>query len=261
MRNDKGYTPMMLFYKAWRESKARFLFSAAALVALCLIIVLFQSQIREGRDFMPWSQRSSYSQLIYGFIYGSGHGMFLVIIVPFLGLGGLLREKVRGTSNFTLSLPTTRRHILATHVAVGLLEVALLALIPALLVPTLSPLVRQNYPISQALHFSVLWFVCGAVVFAASFFFSAMLRGEYSAMVACVIALGVEDFLTGPSLTNYLYRWKISWIANEFGTMHWDPKHQQLLSGPLPWISLLTFVLVTLMLFAATFRISQRQDL
>lgn len=252
---------MMLFYKAWRESKARFLFSAAALVALCLIIVLFQNQIREDRDFMPWSQRNSYSQLIYGFIYGTGHGMFLVIIVPFLGLGGLLREKVRGTSSFTLSLPATRSGVLAAHVAVGLLELALLALIPALLVPTLSPLIRQSYPISQALHFSVLWFVCGALVFAASFFFSAVLRGEYSPMVACVVAMVAEDFLTGPLFTNYLNRWKIFWISDEFGTMHWDPHRQQLLSGPLPWISLLTFVLVTLMLFAATFRISLRQDL
>src|ERR1700722_7876314 len=152
---------MMLHCKAWRESRARFLFSASFIVAFCLIFVLLQGEIRGSRDFMPWTQKGSYSQHIYQFVYGTGHGIFLAIIAPFLGLGGLLHEKARGTANFTLSLPVRRSRALLAQVAVGMGELAFLALLPALLVPSLSPLVRQSYPLSQALHFSVLWFICG----------------------------------------------------------------------------------------------------
>jgi ABC-2 type transport system permease protein len=252
---------MMLLYKTWRESKARFLFSAMSLAAFCLIIVLFQNQIRTHRDFMPWTQRDSYSQLIYLFVYNTGNSIFLVIMVPFLGLGGLAHERTRGTAGFTLSLPVERSRVFGAHVIVGLLELAVLALLPAVLVPTLSRLVHQDYPVSQALHFTVLWLICGAVMFAGSFFFSTILRGEYSAIVASIIALVVGDFLTSPMLTNYLYRWKILWIVHEFGTMHWDQQRQQLLSGPLPWVSLVPFILFTLMLLSVAFRISQKQDL
>ena len=252
---------MMLFYKAWRESRARFLFSAAAIVALCLIFVLLQGEMRASRGFMPWTEKGSYSQHIYGFVYGAGHGLFLVIMAPFLGLGGLLREKVLGTSSFTLSLPVTRSRIISAQVAVGLLELGLIALIPALLVPALSPVVHETYPISQAVHFSILWFVCGALVYAMSFFFSSLLRGEYAALVACFIAVTAEDFLTGPQLSTYFNRWKIFWISDDLGNMHWDMQQHQLLSGPLPWVSLLTFTGITLILLWAGLRIAQRQEL
>jgi len=252
---------MMLWYKAWRETRGRFIFSALALVVFCLAIVSLQGPMRGNRNVLPWMQQHSYSAHVYGYIYGTAKGMIFMLVLPFLSVGGLLREKLRGTASVTLALPVSRSRLVATHVGVGLSELAVLSLLPALLIPAISPLVNEAYPISQALHFSILWFICGSVIFATGFLFSVVFGGEYSAPLACIIALLVEDVLTGPWLTNYLYRWKISWISGEFGTMHWDPQRNQLLSGQLPWISLVTFSLITCGLLLLAFRITQRQDL
>lgn len=249
----------MLWYKAWRESRPRFVISAAALAGFCLLVVLFHERIRTASGIPPGMMAQSYSEHIYHFIYGTAKGLFLLFVLPFLGLGGLLREKARGSVGFTLALPVSRLRVVGAHVGVGLSEVGALALLPALIVPTISPLVHESYPLSQALHFSVLWFVCGTVVFAAAFLLSVVLGGEYSAPVACIIVFYLQDLILA-SEPLARYRLKIVWIAGEFGTMRWDAQHTMLLSGPLPWSSLLTITLISTVLLAAAALITQRQD-
>ncbi len=253
---------MMLYYKAWQESRARFLLGAVTLAVFCVAIILLHEQIRGSQGIVPNMRAHSYSAHIYNLIYGTAKGMILLLLLPFLGLGGLLREKASGTAGFTLALPVSRFRLVEAHVAVGLLELAVLALLPALIVPAISPLVHQSYPVSQALHFSALWFVCGAEIFATAFLFSVVLSGEYTAPVACYIVFFVQDFVFGSQpLVRFTYRLKLMWIAGEFGTMHWDAQRGQLLSGPLPWLSLSLIGLLSLGLLAFAARITQRQDL
>jgi ABC-type transport system involved in multi-copper enzyme maturation permease subunit len=250
---------MMLWYKAWRESRVRFAISATALAGFCLLIVIFHEQIRSAGGVPPGMRGHSYSEHIYNFIYGTAKGIFLLFVLPFLGLGGLLREKAHRTVGFTLALPVSRLSVIGAHVGIGLLEVAALALIPALIVPAISPLVHESYPFSQALHFSVLWLVCGAVVFASAFLLSVVLSGDYSAPVAYIIIFFLQDLILA-SAPLERYRLKIIWIAGEFGTMHWDAQRDLLLSGPLPWLRLLTITLVTISLLAIAAQVTQRQD-
>jgi ABC-2 type transport system permease protein len=252
---------MMLFYKAWRESRARFVVIALTLAVFCAVMVLFHEQIRASRNIVPGIQDRTYTEHIYRFIYGTAKGMVLVLFLPFLGLGGLLREKARGTASFTLALPVSRLQLVGAHLAVGLLELAALALLPALLVPAMSLLVHQSYPLSQALHFSVLWFVCGAEIFATAFLFSAVLSGEYTAPVACYIVFFIHNLVFGRGrFLHATYRLQLMWVAGEFGRMHWNTSHTQLLSGPLPWLNLLLIALISLCLFAVATRITQHQD-
>src|SRR5689334_17162028 len=80
-----------------------------------------------------------------------------VVVVLLLGMGGLGRERAYGTSGFTLTLPVSRWRLTATRATVGLAESTVIAFLPAILLPLLSPLVNETYPWSQAFHFAVLW--------------------------------------------------------------------------------------------------------
>ena len=107
----------------------------------------------------------------------------------FIGLGGLLRERRRGTAPFTLALPASRTHLILSQMAVGSLEVVAIAALPLLLIPTLSPLVHESYPVSESLHFALLWMAGGLMIFGASFLCSVLLSGDYTAMIVAFLDL------------------------------------------------------------------------
>lgn len=250
----------MLWYKAWRESRTRFIVIASALVGFCLFAVLFHDRIQSNVTYPLRGLRgNSYSEHIHDFIYsGTAKGVFGILVI-FLGLGGLLRERTYRTVMFTLALPVSRLRLTVTQIVVGMLELMILSLLPAVLIPSLSLLVHQYYPLTEALHFSILWFGCGSVIFAAAFLLSVVAGGEYTAPVACYVALMLEVLISDwPSLRPY--RLNLMWTMGEFGTMHWNPQHNLLLTGPFPWARLLTIMAVALAMLALAARITQKQD-
>jgi ABC-type transport system involved in multi-copper enzyme maturation permease subunit len=249
----------MLWYKAWRETRTRFLVSALVLAVFCLLVVLFQERIRAHAPVLPGFKTVSYSQHIYKFIYSGMAKAAFIWILFFLGLGGLLREQAHGTAGFTLALPVSRLRIGLLRMAVGLAQVAALALVPALIIPAVSLTVHQSYPLAQALHFSVLWLTCGAVVYAMAFLFSAVLSGEYTALVVSFVVFFLQDFILSIEPLQP-YRLKLLHIMSEFGTMHWDAQHTVLSSGPLPWTRLVLFSLVAFSMLMTAVGLVRRQD-
>lgn len=250
----------MLCYKAWRETRTRFAIIAATITGFCLFAVLFRHNTQEnGISVFRFFRTSDYSQNIYNIIYsGTAKGMFAILTI-FLGLGGLLRERRHRTAIFTLALPVSRLQIVLAQIGVGLSELVLLALLPALLIPSLSKLVHQSYPLAEALHFSVLWFACGSIIFAAAFLMSVVLDGEYTAPVVCYVALMLQALIGNwPALRPY--RLNMMWTMGEFGTMHWDAQHNFLLSGPLPWARLLVIMLMAMGMLVLAAQITARQD-
>jgi len=250
----------MLWYKAWLESRARFLITACTLGLFCLSSVLFQNQIQGRGSPIPSGLRSHfYSEHIYNLIFsGTAKGIFSILII-FLGLGGLLRERAHGTAILTLTLPVSRLRLAVTQIIVGLTEIAILAFLPALLIPAVSPLVHQSYPFSQALQFSVLWFVCGTVIFATAFFLSVVLAGEFTAPLVCLIALFLQNAV---AIWRPLrpYHLNIFWTMGGVGMMHWGPQNTLVLSSPLPWARLLTIALVGAVIMSMAVGITERRD-
>ena len=93
----------MLWYKAWRESRLRFVVSAMTLAAACVLIVA------HGRSELAQAQGSvMYLQYVWVWTYRGGVKNLFLLLTPLLGLGGLLKEKAYGTVTFTLGLPVTR---------------------------------------------------------------------------------------------------------------------------------------------------------
>ena len=250
----------MLWYKAWLETRTRFLTSALILAVVCLVVVLFQQRIRSHEPVLPGFNSVSYSQHIYQFIYsGMAKGIFIWILF-FLGLGGLQREHAHGTTGFTLALPVSRERLVVVRMILGLVEVATLALLPGLLIPATSLLVHQSYPLAESLHFSVLWIGCGAVLYAMTFLFSVVFGGEYTALAVSFVVFFLQDFILSFEPLQP-YRLKLLHIMGEFGTMHWDAEHILLSSGPLPWMRLALFSLVAFSMLATSIVVVRRQDL
>jgi hypothetical protein len=235
----------MLWYKAWRESQTRFLLSAVMIAGLCAGFVVFHS---EGAGIT--GRPLTYVEYIWRIVYKGYLREFFVMLALLLGIGGLLRERDHGTAGFTLALPVSRLHLAGVRAAVGFLEVATLSLVPALVIPALSPLAGQFYPWPQAFEFSILWAAGGAFIFAIGFLASSVFAGEYTAPVAAFLALllysGIADL---PFLEHYSL--DVHDIMSGNGAR---------LIGPLPWTALAVIVLIVFCLFALAGRLTQHQD-
>jgi len=243
----------MLWYKAWRESRTRFLLSALAITVLCASFVFFRNETAG-----IYNQRITYVDYIWRIVYKSYLREMFAMLVLILGVGGLLRERDYGTAGFTLALPIGRRRLVLARACIGLMEVGVLALLPALVIPPLSQLVGQDYPWSQALQFSLLWTVGGAFILVIGFLASTIFGGEYTAPVAAFLALLVYSAVADSSFAER-YSLDIHDVMSGVGMPYFNA-HDSLLIGPLPWVALTGFGLATVCLIALAGGIVQRQD-
>lgn len=263
---------MKLWIKAWRESRARFLSSAVAISFFCVAFLL------GARRSFPLPEMPDvplpYSAFVWETLYGGTPWTTLLftLIALILGLGGLMRERVFKTAAFTLALPVSRLQLVVSRATVGLLEVAALALIPALLIPTLSrALVHQPYPVSEALNFALLFTAGGAAFFAAGFLWSTMFSArDHTATAACVLTPFVYEVLYSAVLRES--HWFRGGHLREImsGTNLpicgkgmpvppcFDPRTDFMIG--LPWTALLILAGVTLALLALAARETERLD-
>ena len=75
----------------------------------------------------------------------------LSLFAVLLGTGGLLSQASGGGGLFTLSLPVSRSRLLGVRAATGLAELAVLAFVPMLLLPLISPAVGERFGVVDAL--------------------------------------------------------------------------------------------------------------
>ncbi len=90
----------MLWYKAWLETRSRFLTCLATLTIFCAVFVSHaQGLIRPG-----WT--ADYNRLL--FVTQQFLVIMWILAAVLLGMGGIVREKAIGTSSLTLSDVITR---------------------------------------------------------------------------------------------------------------------------------------------------------
>lgn len=237
----------MLWLKAWRDTRARFLAIAAILAGMCAWAVFFPQTRMGGRQI-------DFHASVYEFIYsGKAKGVFGIFII-FLGTGGLLRERALRTAAFTLSLPVSRLCLVAVPAAVGLAELVALALLPAALLPVLSFLAGQAYPLGEALQYSALWFGLGSAIFALSFFLAVVASAEFVAPAATFLLLMLQGYV-GPAIG---MRFVLKTMSG-LGTVYGGPPGDVVVTG-LPWGELIAYSASALVLLAGSGLITQRQD-
>jgi ABC-type transport system involved in multi-copper enzyme maturation permease subunit len=189
---------MMLWYKAWRETRVRFYLVALFLIGFSCIAVLFYSrycsQMRWEGEVPP-----SYQKYLWQTIYRDGNSLreIFCILVLLLGAGGLHNERA-GSVAFTLSLPVPRWQLILARSGVGLLEVTALSFVSPVVLSALSPTVNESYAAIQGAQFGFLWTVCGASIYSLALLCSTLLEGEYSAALASLAIFVAYSIATGP---------------------------------------------------------------
>jgi ABC-2 type transport system permease protein len=245
---------VMLWYKAWRETRVRFLLSALALTLICASFVFFHRDVSSGMPGEPLS----YPVYIWRITYKGYLRELFMILTILLGLGGLARERDQRTVGFTLALPVSRWRLAATRAVVGLAELFLLATIPAIVLPLLSPLVGQGYSSSQAWAFTILWATIGSLIFGMGFVASVLFAGELTAPVVAILGLVAYSALADWSpLERYLT--DIHDVMSGIDMPYFNER-TGILTGPLPWATLSAVVIAGVVLIVTGARITTRQD-
>jgi ABC-2 type transport system permease protein len=235
----------MLWYKAWLETRSRFLVSLIGMVALCSYWVSHENGLSAGR--LEW----------YYHVLHTGHSLLAamwVLAVILLMMGGLLREKAVGTAPFTLALPVSRAHLLRVRILSGLAQAMALAVVPWGAMFLVAVATGKANSVSQAFFHVILLAGGGVVFFAIALLVSSLVEGEYTApalsfgiMFADIAAFG-EGPMRAISPWNFIV-----------GGEYFDRASAQLV-GPLPWGHFAANVLMAILLTAVSIRAIQRTE-
>jgi ABC-type transport system involved in multi-copper enzyme maturation permease subunit len=237
----------MLWYKAWLETRSRFLLSLAGMVALCSVLVF------HGDRIALYDVATDY----YYFVLYTGHSILVVmwiLAVTLTMMGGLIREKANGSSAFTLALPVSRTRLTVVRICTGLAQAITLAVVPWIAMFSVAGIFGKTHSVSQAAYYLVFLLGGGVLFFALAVLVSSLVSGEYTAPVVSFGAVVVTAFaLSSPTLRRYS-----PW---EFMTAERYLNRQTfLLSLPIPWLQLAVYLSLAGILLAVSIRIIQREE-
>jgi len=206
----------MLWYKSWMETRWRFLIGLALLICAATSTVLTYPQVIK---LLPLATKLDLSGVIgqrvaesielardyRGYVWSQwflkNMPQLWALFAVLLGTGGLLPAVSGGGGPlFALSLPASRNRVLGVRVGSALAELGVLAFIPSLALPVLSPTVGQTYAVADALIHSACLFIAGSVFFSLATLLSTVFSGIWRPLliVLCaVIALALVEPLLG----------------------------------------------------------------
>jgi len=255
----------MLWYKAWLETRSRFVIGLALLFVMACGVVFTYRTVQEliplasslgqsgGALGRLVSESAAIESTYRGYVWWQWFRQNLcqtwTLFALLLGTGGLTLQGTRGGALYTLSLPTSRTRLLAVRAGTGLAELAVLAFIPSIVITLLSPTIGQSYSVGDVLVHGLCLFVAGAAVFCLTVFFSTQFADAWSPALLALIVVVVQsaaEFVL-PTLRPYTL----------FRTMSGE---SYLLDGALPWAGLLVSVTASAVLLLAADRNLRRRD-
>lgn len=237
----------MLWYKAWLETRTRFLVALFGMLGLCSYSV-----------FHGDKQALSYARVdyYYSVLHGS-HSLLAVMWImatTLLMMGGLLREKAVGASLFTLALPVSRMRLMKARISVGLIQSFVLALVPWGAMFWIAAITGKTHSVSQAVFHLVFLLGGGVVFFSLALLVSSIVDGEYTApIVSYGIVLTIAVALNSQSLRSF-NPWDFM-----LGAVYFD-RATSLLVGPIPWITAASFVAFAAILVVISVKIIQKRE-
>jgi hypothetical protein len=224
----------VLWYNSWLETRFRFLIGLALLLCSAVGTVLFYPQvlkliplvptnvsgelgrrIREGADLVR-----EYRGYVWSKWFGDNLLKMATLFAILLGTGGLLSRRA---ALFTLSMPASRNRLLGIRATTGLAELFVLVFAPSLLIPLLSPAIRESYGVGNALIHSACAFIVASVFFGLAFLLSSVFSDLWRPLlialaIAIVIGLADEVFYRHPysifrvmSAENYFRSGHVPW--------------------------------------------------
>jgi ABC-2 type transport system permease protein len=245
----------MLWYKSWLETRWRFLLCLAGLVFCCGFFV-FANGTGDGFRRLPSFAFTSRSARELLFRAHQGLVALFPIAAILLGMGGLLRERAANVSSFTLALPISRTRLVLSRIGVGVLETVILAL-----APWFTMLGILYFYLGQPVSFAYAWSLLlallggGLLIFAMAVLVSSVIEGEYTAPV---VAFGL--FVINIFVTVLIERLRPLNLLLFMRLQDYVDRQTWTIVHPLPWIGITSAFCGTVLLFAASITVIERQN-
>jgi len=254
----------MLWYKTWLETRWRFFIGMALLLCSAGGVVFGYHRILKLLEQMPpidlggelgrrVQEQIDLSRQYRGYVWSQGFRQNLAqmgtLFAILLGTGGLIPQASGGGALFTLSLPVSRRRLLAVRVGAGLAQWLVLALVPALMIPLWSPAVGESFALTSAIGHGICLFVVGTVFFSLAVLFSTIFGDAwrpllFTSLIATLQAIP-EQIVPG------LSRFSLA------GVMSGEALFR---AGQLPWLGLLVSLALSAALLYVAARNLERHD-
>ena len=237
----------MLWYKSWLETRWRFLIGLGLLVLMACVSVFGYPAVQE---LMPMASQTDakgpLGQLIKeaveiqsnyrGYVWYQWVRQNLTqawtLFAVLLGSGGLLAHASGGAPLFTLALPVSRQQVLWVRAGTALAELFVLAVVPFLIIPVLSPAIAQHYSVRDVAVHAMCVFVAGSIFFSVALFLSTMFSDIWRPLlITCAFAV----------MLMLLERMPGEFYAI-FGIMSGESYFR---GGVVPWVGLLTTATVS----------------
>jgi ABC-type transport system involved in multi-copper enzyme maturation permease subunit len=256
----------MLWHKAWRETRGRFITALVVLTVMSgakvyeyLATQRLMPQLTSTIDTASLEQAGIAGAIreaielqkdFRGFIWYQGFrdnltqmGVFFAVL---LGCGGLLHESSKGSALFTLSLPVTRKQLLGARTATGLAQLFAVAMVPPLAIPILAPSIGQQFSIVDALAHGLCLFFVAAVFFSLASFLSTMFSDIWRPLliaigIACAVAIA-------------------SFVVPQLAIFSVMSGESYFRSGSLPWMGLVTSAVIASALLYGAAETLERRD-
>jgi ABC-2 type transport system permease protein len=247
----------VLWYKAWLETRSRFLTCLATLTIFCAVFVHHALQVTHSSNsgLAQGLIRPEWKADFYRLLFVTQQFIVIMWILAavLLGMGGIVRERAIGTSSLTLSLPVSRAHLLGIRIGTGVLEAMALAVVPWTTIFLVSSFSRMPILITQVGYYVLLLIAGGSAYFAMAVLVSTLVEGEYTAP-AVAFGLVLLTAIVFDAWLRPFNLWRL--VSGDF----YIDRHTYLLSWPFPWRgALASMSAAALMLFAAVKLIQKRE--
>ena len=232
----------MLWYKAWLETRARFLLCLLGTTAICGAFTI-RTQAQAMPDTSPW-----YFASVNFYAHQYLAGMWLLSAV-LLGMGGLVREGAAGTAAFSLALPVSRRAMAGVRIGCGAVQMVLMGVVPWMAIGGGTLVGGHPLEWDQVGRYLVLLLSGGFVYFSGSLLVSSLVEGEYTGPAVAMVIVIVSALVPG-----MVKSWRPFSVIGLISGGDLLDKQRYLLRDPFPWLP----VGVSLVLTAALLWLSVR---
>jgi len=254
----------MLWRKSWLETRWRFL---AGLALLMVVACGTPLDYRATQQLLPlasaidtsgpFGQRikavvdleRDYRGFVWWQWFRQNLSQIWTTFAVLLGSGGLIVNPSGGAPLFMLSMPVSRGRVAWIRAATVLAELLVLAIVPSLVIPILSPAFGQRYSAGAALVHGGCVFVAGAMFFSLAFLLSTSFADLWRPLLiasAVALALALAEQAVSGGVPVGVFR-----------VMSGETYFR---SGHLPWLGLLFSVATAAALLYAASRNIARRD-
>lgn len=194
----------MLWYKAWLDTRSRFVLGLLVLLALaCGTVFLFRTvqtiaaslpadavvgggvleeRMQEAFEAIRTFRGYAWSQWFVGKLPA-----LLTLLAALLGSGSPFVKAGAGAL-FSLALPASRERWIGTRAAIGLAELLAAALLPSVAIVAIAPAVGQQFSFLDALVFGLSAFVGASLFFAIAMFLSTFFSDVWRPLLLTCLA-------------------------------------------------------------------------